>query len=444
VNVYYYPWYDVNRHWQEGFLRSFLVPEQSPQLGKYSCRDPIAINQHIDWSETFGIDNWICSWWGPDSWEDATIRNYISPKMKGRKVTYCLFYESAGLLPVTNGQILFNDNSIAKIRSHFAYIADNYFSDPNYQRINGRPVVYIYLTRIFSYNYIQAFQLIRQDMLTKGYNIFLIGDEVYWGSPNEQRIATLDAVTAYNMHGPPQYAGYPAITNFLNDVGSIYSQYKSVTDKYKVGFIPNTMPGFNDRGVRLQTNHYIISNQYNPDSSFSSTFNQFCLIANQYVDSVLNMVTVTSFNEWHEDTQIEPTNTALPTDKDQSLKNSYTLGYSYKGYGTELLQVILHNFKPASLGVKSCFNSTEILLIQNYPNPFNSSTIINYQLPKAGKVKLTIFDLVGKEIATIVDEYKLPGDYSIEFKTRNLSSGLYFYQFKVNDFISMKKMIVTK
>ena len=107
VCVYYYPWYDTNRHWQEGYLRNVIIPSQPPQLGEYSNRDTTVINQHLDLSENYGIDNWICSWWGPNSWEDITIKDYISPRIDMHSVAYCLFYESAGLLNLLNDEIFF-------------------------------------------------------------------------------------------------------------------------------------------------------------------------------------------------------------------------------------------------------------------------------------------------------------------------------------------------
>jgi len=85
-------------------------------------------------------------------------------------------------------------------------------------------------------------------------------------------------------------------------------------------------------------------------------------------------------------------------------------------------------------------------LSQNYPNPFNPSTIISYQLPKAGNVTLKVFDVLGNEIATLVDEYRNAGSYDVQFTMNNvqLSSGIYFYQLKAGEFVETKKMILLK
>jgi len=83
-------------------------------------------------------------------------------------------------------------------------------------------------------------------------------------------------------------------------------------------------------------------------------------------------------------------------------------------------------------------------LSQNYPNPFNPVTRISYQLPQAGNVKLTVFDFLGREVVTLVNEYKQAGYYDANFNASSLSSGTYFYRIEANNFITTKKMMVIK
>lgn len=83
-------------------------------------------------------------------------------------------------------------------------------------------------------------------------------------------------------------------------------------------------------------------------------------------------------------------------------------------------------------------------LYQNYPNPFNPSTIINYDVPKASYVKLTVFDINGKELKEIVSANMQPGSYSATFDASGFSSGLYFYRLSAGDIISTRKMIFIK
>ncbi|MEO8666005.1 MAG: T9SS type A sorting domain-containing protein [Ignavibacteria bacterium] len=83
-------------------------------------------------------------------------------------------------------------------------------------------------------------------------------------------------------------------------------------------------------------------------------------------------------------------------------------------------------------------------LSQNYPNPFNPSTKINYELPNDGNVNITIFDNAGKEVASLVNEFKSAGFYTINFSASSLSSGVYFYKISSGDFSSVKKMMIVK
>lgn len=87
---------------------------------------------------------------------------------------------------------------------------------------------------------------------------------------------------------------------------------------------------------------------------------------------------------------------------------------------------------------------TECSLEQNYPNPFNPSTTISWQSPVGSHQTIKVYDVLGNEIATLVDEYKPTGRYEVEFNTEKLSSGVYFYQLKEGDFVSTKKMILLK
>jgi hypothetical protein len=83
-------------------------------------------------------------------------------------------------------------------------------------------------------------------------------------------------------------------------------------------------------------------------------------------------------------------------------------------------------------------------LQQNYPNPFNPTTTIKYTIELSGLVKLIVYDILGNEVATLVNEEKQSGIYEVEFNASNLSSGIYFYQLKAGDFISTKKLVLLK
>ncbi len=103
------------------------------------------------------------------------------------------------------------------------------------------------------------------------------------------------------------------------------------------------------------------------------------------------------------------------------------------------------------VGVSSGNNSPdEFILYQNYPNPFNPTTTIKYSIPanagveKHGRASLRIYNILGEEVATLVNERKAPGNYSVQFDASDLPSGVYFYTLRVGDFVATKKMILLK
>ncbi len=113
----------------------------------------------------------------------------------------------------------------------------------------------------------------------------------------------------------------------------------------------------------------------------------------------------------------------------------YVIGARIDGveYGTILSISSPRNTVPAG-----------ILLYQNYPNPFNPSTTIAYSLPKAEHVTLKVFNLLGEEVQTLVDEKKSPGNYQTRFDGNNLASGIYFYRIQAASFSKTNKMILLR
>ncbi|MBN2012028.1 T9SS type A sorting domain-containing protein, partial [candidate division KSB1 bacterium] len=83
-------------------------------------------------------------------------------------------------------------------------------------------------------------------------------------------------------------------------------------------------------------------------------------------------------------------------------------------------------------------------LAQNYPNPFNPTTNIGFAVPVSGKVKLTVYNLVGQVVATLVDEQLFAGKYSVNFDAANLPSGMYIYKLRAGDTLMSKKLMVLK
>ena len=87
---------------------------------------------------------------------------------------------------------------------------------------------------------------------------------------------------------------------------------------------------------------------------------------------------------------------------------------------------------------------SDYYLSQNYPNPFNPSTLIEYKIPGSGFVEIKVYDVLGKEIATLADGYKSKGIYKVRFKANNLPGGVYIYRMRAGNFSETKKMILIR
>jgi hypothetical protein len=107
-------------------------------------------------------------------------------------------------------------------------------------------------------------------------------------------------------------------------------------------------------------------------------------------------------------------------------------------------QVIPIDYVNGLTDVKTTLLPKTFALLQNYPNPFNPSTTIRFELPKASKVNLSIYNILGQKIATLVDEFKIPGYYQIKWDAKSMANGIYFYSIRTGDNIVTKKMILLK
>jgi hypothetical protein len=85
-----------------------------------------------------------------------------------------------------------------------------------------------------------------------------------------------------------------------------------------------------------------------------------------------------------------------------------------------------------------------ISLSQNYPNPFNPSTTIKFSIPNTQFTTLKVYNILGREVATLVNEEKTPGNYEVQFNGSNLSSGVYFYRLQSGSFSEIKKFVLMK
>jgi hypothetical protein len=138
-------------------------------------------------------------------------------------------------------------------------------------------------------------------------------------------------------------------------------------------------------------------------------------------------------NDWELAHGLDSTNSA---DRNNIGEGGYTqleiyLNELVKGYATDVKD-----------GVS--YIPQEFVLHQNYPNPFNPSTKIVYKIPYQAKVKMVVYDMLGREVAELINEEKSAGRHEVSFEAGNLSSGVYIYQLSYSDKILSKKMLLIK
>ncbi|HVS85668.1 MAG TPA: hypothetical protein VHD91_08550 [Gaiellaceae bacterium] len=333
VAAYYYPWYAPDHErWGAGYVRSQLLPPEAPLLGEYDSRDPAVIAQHFAWAHEYGIGVFLCSWDGPGSYSDGTIRDWLLPSPDRGSTQIGLFYESLGRFPIgADARIHLDAAGEQTMVDDFDYLARTYFGTPGLYEIDGRPVIVIYASRIYEGLFADAIRQIRAHLeAAYGVDPYLVGDEVDWDDPPDpDRIGLFDAITGYTLYSRTQPASWSA-AEFLQRVSQRVELFRRVAAAEGVAFVPGALTGYDDRGERLAEDHHVLPRTVGSESMLQETL----ALAAPLVDPRLGLLAVTSFNEWNEDTQLEPTAAADPTSGPAAL----TEGYPFAAYGTTPLE----------------------------------------------------------------------------------------------------------
>jgi glycoprotein endo-alpha-1,2-mannosidase len=334
IGAYYYPWYANNFHGGQ-YVRRDLVPPQYPMLGEYNDRDSSVLSQHMAWSRQANISVWAASWWGAGGTDDVTLLKYILPHSDLGDIKIAIHYETQGR---TNEYTNF-DSQYSDIK----YLAANYFGHANYYRIDGRPVLFLYQAGVmFLFGLLDTVvSQMRSAAAAYGYDLYIIGDGA-WGPPDQdvlEGISLVDALTNYDVYGSMGATGY-AGQRAVNQYYTYQKQWRKLTQSIGKSFVPAAMPGFNDKGVR--DGNTPLSRQLTQNSDYGTLFQAMVSQAVQLIDPTCdNLLMIVSFNEWHEDTQIEPVSVADATNVDMSSTgNAYTYGLAYEGYGEKYLDIL--------------------------------------------------------------------------------------------------------
>ena len=231
------------------------------------------------------------------------------------------------------------------------------------------------------------------------------------------------------------------IDTYLSPMSQLESEYPNVTFVYMTGHADGTGLTGNLHLRNQQIRNYCITNNkvlydfydiecYDPDDNYFGDLN------------VNDDCSYTGGNwaiEW-QNSHIEGVDWY-----NCSAAHTQPLNANLKAYAAWWLWASLAGWSPVTDVKKSQnINANEFKLYQNYPNPFNPTTTISYSIQKAGIVTLKVFNILGNEVATLINEQKSAGYHSFEFKAAELPSGIYVYELRSGDFTESKKLILMK
>jgi glycoprotein endo-alpha-1,2-mannosidase len=240
---------------------------------------------------------------------------------------------------------LYRDETVrfARIAADIRYICENYFNRSNYFQIDEKPVLVVNLTRKLEREgvLVQLIQLMRSTAAEYSYDIYIIGDYAF-GRPRgdgdidrDPGLEMLDAITNYDVYGSFRekgYTGQASVDQYFDE----QEQWIQLCATIGCDYVPGVTPGFNDRGVRLEMNRTALARKLSPDADPGSLFRASLERAVEHVqESTSNLLLVNSFNEWCEDSQIEPV-----AGEATSEPLLYTQGIEYVGYGDLYLDIL--------------------------------------------------------------------------------------------------------
>lgn len=301
VGVYYIPWEDLTHYLGTGDLKASKL---TPLLGWYGFQtfDPFFISTHIDWSTGHKMNSWLVGWFGNDGRLNKIFSNPLAGDLK-----IGVFYVSDDLLTLVVNKDgwptidLDNSSNMAKLAGDMEVLARDFFSSPQFWKINNKPVIFLCHSRYFIGDVPNAIGRLRDIAQDKGFKPFFVGDEVYYyESPHASAdwLKSYDALSAYALHANNN-AGVTS-GNYEARLDSLFNLWSK-----RGKLIPIAMPGFEhiDQAARTYDPKNLDGIDRNPDK-----FTQRIQIAKRYMSPELSTLMIVSFNDWFDNSQIEPTN----------------------------------------------------------------------------------------------------------------------------------------
>ncbi len=288
----YYTWHNQD-HWKRGY-------SNIPLLGFYNSLDREVIDTHNEWAEEYGIDVLKVEY--IPQFDQTITDGILNADLGDTKI--CLMYDSRLRFESIGYKYPpydFDDDKISEtFLSDMEHIAELYFGSSNYFKINGRPVLWIYVARDFKGNYRDVIEKARDIIAEKGYDVYLVGDVVFWN----YRLGTISAYDAVSCYSA--YAGRPDNTaEFAERLKLLYTVWKMSASIAGKDFIPAGIPAYDDTCLSYERE------SITPLKGTAEDFRYQLAVISQFLDPVnikpeIYQVTIATFNEHQEGSSIEP------------------------------------------------------------------------------------------------------------------------------------------
>ena len=282
VLAFYYPWYGNveyggrNSHWGSYSWRDINQSTHFPLLGAYDSRDPRVIRSHMRMAKCSGIDGFIVSWWGPESYEDKVFPTMLDVASKeGMKLT--IYYES-------NREL-----TLDRVVEELNYVVRKYTGSGAFLKIDGKPVIFVYAVEARGRNVSFWRRVVERVEHDTGKDIYFVADTF-----NEGYLSVFDALHSYNLLS----TFYQPREKFqeVSRIVRLYATRKELEqgERRPRAWIATVIPGFNNSKVG--------GDKIFPRDGGVS-YKRFWDAA---IGSRADGVAIVSWNEWHEGTEIEP------------------------------------------------------------------------------------------------------------------------------------------
>ncbi|MFC7138149.1 glycoside hydrolase family 99-like domain-containing protein [Halobaculum litoreum] len=291
VGAHYYPWYEMadgHRNWTDRVV-------SRPALGEYASDSERIVDRHVAWSLAHGIRWWSISWWGAGSGTDVALRETVLEADRVDELEFSVLYETVGRFGEFDLD-MDRPGARRRLAADLTYLENEYFHRDNYLHIDGRPVVYFYVAGGLEGDVAGAFDAAAADLDVDPY---VLAGVPFGRPPTGPVMAVADGLSPYNPYDAREdietvfHDRYEAGNKML-DLGARAAD---------VDMIPVVIPGYDDTGLpaRIREDNPVLS-------ASPERFERVCDQVNPHLADA-PAVLVTSFNEWYEDTQIEPDET---------------------------------------------------------------------------------------------------------------------------------------